>query len=49
LIGGLIALCFTAPLTSEFALCLFPVFPRAALWITFLSPDFQGAKSDPFF
>jgi hypothetical protein len=47
MIGRLIAASLTA--TCKFALCLFPVFPSAALWTALLSPDFQGAKSDPFF
>ena len=47
MIGRLIAASLTA--TCKFALCLFPVFPSAALWTALLSPDFQGAQSDPFF
>jgi hypothetical protein len=45
----LITACFTAVITTHFALCLLPVFSRAPIWAALLSPDLQGTQPDPFF
>ena len=42
LVGWLIAACLTGPVTSEFALCLFPVLPSAAFWTAF--PAFYASR-----
>jgi hypothetical protein len=47
LAGPLIAAGSTRP--CKFAFCLLPVFASAPLWTALLSPDFQGAKSNPVF
>jgi hypothetical protein len=49
LVSRLIAACFTAVISTHFALRLLPVFPRARLWTALLFPDFQGAKPDLVF
>jgi hypothetical protein len=49
LVSRLIAACFTAVISTHFALRLLPVFPRAPLWTALLFPDFQGAKPDLVF